>query len=160
MLTQDEKNALWKLIEPIKTGMLTTWNGEFLHARPMQHANKDFDGELLFFTSASSGKVNETQKYDDVCVSYSDTDETTFVSLSGVAQLTQDRELIDTHWNKFVEAWFPKGKNDPDVAILRVRPYCAEYWDSPSSKVVQLFKIAKANVTDTPPNMGDHRKFA
>lgn len=159
MLTQYQKDELWDLIQPIKSGMLTTWNGDYLHARPMHHVNTNFDGELLYFTNAHSAKVDETRQYDDVCVTYADIDDSTFVSISGVAELIQDRALIDKYWNKFVEAWFPNGKNDPEVAILRVRPHHAEYWDSPSSKMIQLFKIAKANVTHRQPDMGTNRKF-
>ena len=32
--------------------------------------------------------------------------------------------------------WFPEGKDDPEIALLRVNLEKAEYWDSPSSTVV------------------------
>jgi general stress protein 26 len=159
MLTPQQQNQLWTRIKPIKCGMLTTWNGEFLHARPMQHVNNDFEGELLYFTALHSAKADETKKYDDVCVTYADTDKSTYVSISGEAELIQDRSLIEKHWNMFVEAWFPEGKDSPEVAMLRIRPYRAEYWDAPASKMVQLFHIAKANLTHSQPNMGQNRKF-
>lgn len=159
MLSTVETNKVWELIKPIKTGMLASWNGEFLHARPMRHVNDDFDGTLLFFTKCDSGKVKEAKKFDDVCVTYADADDSSYVSLSGVAELTQDKALIDEHWNMFVKAWFPEGKEDPNLAIMKVQVYCAEYWDSTSSSMVQLFKIAKANVTGEIPDMGEHDKL-
>lgn len=159
MLTQAQKDELWDLIFTIESGMLTTWNGEYLHARPMQHVNKDFEGELIYFTKAHSAKVDETRQYHDVCISYADVDDSTYVSISGVAEFTQDRALIDKYWNSAVEAWFPQGKDDPEVAILRIHPHHAEYWDASSSKMVQLFKIARANYTHLQPNLGRNRKF-
>jgi len=56
-----------------------------------------------------------------------------------------------------VEAWFPKGINDPDLALVRVKISHADYWDVKSSKLVQLYKMAKAAITGKPPtDMGEH----
>jgi hypothetical protein len=42
------------------------------------------------------------------------------------------------------------------VSVLR-----AEYWDVDDSKMVQLFKMAKAAITgETPKNLGEHKKVA
>jgi general stress protein 26 len=47
-------------------------------------------------------------------------------------------------WSPLHRAWFPKGLDDPNIALLQVEVDRAEYWDSPSSKVVQLIGLAKA----------------
>ncbi|MNT52979.1 hypothetical protein D3C72_1900380 [compost metagenome] len=60
-------------------------------------------------------------------------------------------------WSKQTEAWFPGGVNDPDLALLEVRITHANYWDVKDSKLVQLYKMAKAAVTGKPPTeMGEH----
>ncbi len=159
MLKHQEKQKLWELIKPIKTAMMCTQDGAQLRARPMQHLNDQFDGTLLFFTDRTSHKVAEISRTHEVCLSYADPDETTFVSLSGLAELSHDQDQIDQHWNSFAEAWFPEGKDSQDVAILKVRITQAEYWDSPASKMVQLFEVAKANITDDTPDLGDNRKY-
>lgn len=159
MLSQQEKEKLWSLVKPIKTGMLTTWNGTFVHSRPMQHVNKAFEnGSLYYFTSATHGKAQEIARYNQVSISYADVTNESYVSLSGTAEIIRDRALMDEFWNMFVEAWFPEGKNDPDLALLKFDAHLAEYWDAPSSTMVQLFHLAKAKITDTPPQMGEHRK--
>lgn len=159
MLTQNDKETLWKLIKPIGTAMMASWNGEFAHARPMHHVNDTFDGTLLYYTNVTSGKIDEISENPEVCVTYADPDSSTYVSLSGIADFTQDRALIEKYWSPFVAAWFPNGKDDPNIRIMKVHIYLAEYWDSPSSKMVQLFQIAKANLLDTTPDMGKHRKL-
>lgn len=161
MLTEQECRKLWELINPIKTGMLTNWTGKMLHSRPMQRVNKDFDdGILYFFTRPNEGKATEFADYNDVCITYASNGDSTFVSISATAEVVRDRDLIDKYWNSFVSAWFPEGKDSPNVAILKLHAYAAEYWDSPESKMVQLFKIAKANITHTMPDMGENRKFS
>ena len=139
------------LIKGISFAMLTTVDEDgSLRSRPMQTQEAEFNGELWFFTSASSPKVGEVQSDQRVNVSYSDPDDNRYVSLSGTATLVRDREKIKELWKPVLKAWFPDGQEDPDLALLRVKVEKAEYWDSPSSKVVQLIGFAKAIVTGKP----------
>jgi general stress protein 26 len=80
------------------------------------------------------------------------------VSLSGRASITQDRDQIDKRWNAGAKAWFPKGKDDPQVALLRVDVAQAEYWDAPSSKMVVAAAYIKSRLTGQTPHVGDHAK--
>ena len=64
-----------------------------------------------------------------------------------MARITKDRAKAEELWNTFLLAWFPKGLDDPNLALLEVDVEKAEYWDSPSSKVVQLIGFAKALAT-------------
>ena len=43
-----------------------------------------------------------------------------------------------------MKAYFPAGKDDPDLVLVRIDVYKAEYWDVKESQPVQLFKMAKA----------------
>lgn len=45
------------------------------------------------------------------------------------------------------KAWFPNGPDDPKLALLKVEVDQAEYWDGPSSTMVQLIGFAKATLT-------------
>lgn len=159
MLSKDETAKLWKMIKPVGTGMLANWNGDFLQSRPMQLVQDDFSGSLYFFTHKSDTKVDEILHNREVNVAFSDPSKKTFVSVSGVATLVTDQATIDTYWNDVVSAWFPEGKNSADVALLKIDTYLAQYWDSPSSKLVQLYKITKANIKDETPNMGENKKL-
>ena len=59
------------------------------------------------------------------------------------------------------QAWFPKELDDPELALLRVDVQEAEYWDSTSNKLVQLYGYIKAAVTGQPHQgeMQDHEKI-
>ena len=58
-----------------------------------------------------------------------------------------DRAKVHVLWSPLYAAWWPAGKDDPDIALLEVSIDRAEYWDSPSGKVVQLLGIVKAAIT-------------
>jgi general stress protein 26 len=136
------------LIKGIRVAMLTTVDEDgALRSRPMATQQTEFDGDLWFFTGASSPKVGEIDKDRQVNVSYAAPDDNTYVSLSGTARLVRDKAKAEELWNPFLKAWFPKGLEDPELALLRVEVEKAEYWDSPSGKMVQLAGFVKAIVT-------------
>ena len=61
-------------------------------------------------------------------------------------------------WNPILKAWFPKGLDEPDIALLKVAVEQAEYRDTASSKMVQPAGFVKAVVTGRPPEPGDNVK--
>ena len=68
---------------------------------------------------------------------------------------------IEKLWNPALLAWFPEGMTDPSIVLLKVHVEEAEYWDSPSSAVVQVLGFAKAVLTgkhmDQEASAGVHR---
>lgn len=148
------------MIKHIQTAMLTSEDGPHLRARPMVAAQKDFAGELFFYTHASAHKVREVGAQERVGVSYADSHHQLYVSLSGTAEVVTDKALIKSHWSEPMRTWFPKGTEDPDIAILKVSVDQAEYWDAPSSAMVHLFGYVKAVTTGQSPHPGENEKVA
>lgn len=124
----------------------------------MAGAQKDFNGALWFLTEADSHKVSEVQEESRVCLSYADPQAQNYVSVSGRARLVRDRAALDAHWSESARVWFPKGKDDPRIALLRVDVTQAEYWDAPSSTMLHVYGYVKARLTGTPPHPGGHAK--
>nr|WP_299380211.1 pyridoxamine 5'-phosphate oxidase family protein [uncultured Halomonas sp.] len=159
MSSPEHKQKIWNMIKDIQVGMLVTEDGDTPRARPMHLVQDEYDGTLWFYTKRSAEKVMESQQDSKVCLSFSDQEEGIYVSMSGTANLTDNRELIDKYWNPFVGAWFPKGKEDPDVALMEIKIQMGEHWKAKESKAFQLYEIAKANMTDKTPDMGENEKF-
>ena len=159
---EDDLQKLRGLVKDIDFCMLTTVveNGH-LHSRPMS-SNGDIDsnGSLWFFTNASSHKVNQIEKAPKVNVSFADPDSQRYVSISGTAQLVRDRNKIDELWRPEFKMWFPKGKDDPDVALLRVSLEQAEYWDSPASTIGYVLNFVSSLVSGKEADTGDNRKIS
>lgn len=152
---------LAKLIHGIQFAMLTTVvRGSTLRSRPMATQKTPFDGTLWFFTDDNSAKAHEIGRDKHVNLSYADPDANRYVSISGRATLVKDETRMRKLWNPIYKAWFPKGLDDPHITLLKVTVDQAEYWDSPTSKVVQLFGFIKAAVTGKKADtMVDHRKL-
>lgn len=139
------------LLKDIRIAMLTTQHeGGELYSRPMATQEAEFDGTLYFLTSKKSGKISDLLNFPKVNLAYSHPGKNSFVSISGRAQLLNDREKIDELWNPINAAFFPDGKDDPDIVVIKVEADSAEYWDGPSSKIVQAYSFIKTAIT------GDH----
>ena len=65
--------------------------------------------------------------------------------------MIRDQKLIDEKWQESLKTWFPNGKNDPEVGLIRIHPEQGEYWDSPSSTMVHLYGYVKASLTGESP---------
>ena len=164
-MSQDQsvQDTLWGLIKDIRFGMLThrTATG-MLHSHPLTTQSKGMDtaSELYFFISKQGELYEALQTDGQVNLSYADPGADSYVSLSGEARFSQDQALKESLWSPVAKAWFPEGVNDPDLALLVVRAQHAEYWDVKETKMVQLFKMAKAAVTGKPPTgLGEHREI-
>jgi len=150
-----EFDKLAGLIDGISIAMLATVeaDGE-LRSRPMATQAMTETGDLLFFTRRDAPKVGEATHHP-VNVVYADTKANTYVSVSGTAALDTDRSEIAAHWKPELNAWFPDGVDDPQIALLRVHVVRAEYWDAPHPAMVKVLEFAKA-VTGAPVSFGDH----
>ncbi|MGC4024082.1 MAG: pyridoxamine 5'-phosphate oxidase family protein [Mesorhizobium sp.] len=56
-----------------------------------------------------------------------------FATVRGTLRIDNDKATIDRLWNRFVAAWFEKGKEDPKLTLLRFDPGDAEIWIDASS---------------------------
>ena len=93
-------------------------------------------------------------------VSYADSHKQNYVSLSGTASLVDTPSVVKGHWSEAMRTWFPKGSDDPEVALLKVDVTQAEYWDAPSSTMVHLYGYVKAVATGAPAASGREREGA
>ena len=152
----DVYQTLWKMIRQSRFAMLTTVseNGE-LRGRPMTTLQKDFDGTLWFIAPSSSDAVAEIEGNASVALAYSQCSDADYVSVSGRATIEFDAGRKRELWSPMVQAWFPQGPDSADVALIRVDVDHADYWDSKSNKIVQLFSFAKALATGSTPKMGE-----
>ena len=133
-----------------------------LHSAPLTTQNKSLDthNTLYFFISRESDLFRCVQQDGTVNVSYADPGDDSYVSVSGQARAVDDQGQKEALWTPMAKAWFPGGPTDPDLALLAVRIRHAEYWDVDESKMVQLFKMAKAAITGEPPrSLGEHKEL-
>lgn len=88
-----------------------------------------------------------------LCLISPDHDYHAFVS--GALSEETDKTLVDTFWSPVVAAWFDKGKQDPNLAMLRFDASEADIWASSGSAIRFAWEIAKANLDGDEPDLGE-----
>ena len=159
---EEARARFWKLLGRQRVAMLTTHaEGGLLRARPLMlqtDAEDDHSGRLSFFVVAGSDVVREVEADPSVGVTFADTDTDTYLSACGQAAIVVDTMRQKALWSAAAKPWFPEGPDDTRLRLLDVQLESAEYWDQRESKLVQLFKLAKAAATGRPPeDLGEHR---
>lgn len=159
--TGEERADLWRKVEKVRMAMLTTHDRTgAMTARPITTQQAEPVGVVWFFIPRDGGMAEELARDPRVLLNYADLSDNFFVALTGTGHVSQDRAKMRELRNPMGGAWFPKGVDDPNLALLRIDVEKAEYWNPGSSKLVQFFAIAKAALTHTPPHdVGEHREF-
>ena len=141
------EQKLIDLIRDFDNAMLVTRTGKGeLDARPMAIAEATDHGELWFVTERNSGKIADLVLDQDVAVTMQSSNK--FVTLSGKCHIVDDQSKTEALWRESWKVWFPGGKSDPSMILLKVLPTCGEYWDNSGLEGLKyLIKAGKAYLT-------------
>jgi general stress protein 26 len=156
---------LYGLIEGIETAMLTTRRKDgHLVSRAMQTQKREAGADVWFVTDIGSHKLDELEFDPHVNVSYYKDRTREWVSISGTAVITQDREIIHELYEPDWKAWFGDeggardgGPDDPRLALVLIEAHSVTYLKKDRPQPLVLFEIAKGMITGTPPKIGDLR---
>lgn len=154
--SDSDMTTITGIVTSAKIALLTTVTKEGqLHSRPLAAQDVEFDGDLWFFTQDPSPKVDDIAQNPQVNAAFESGKG--YLSVAGTAEVVHDHAAIDRYWSPAIEAWFPEGKDDPTVALIKVDARSAEFWSSTEPGVVTALKIARAVVTHRQPDVGDNR---
>ncbi len=118
-----------------------------IETRPMSTNSVDEEGNIWFISSKLSEKNIEIKENIKVQLVYSKPSDAHFLTVTGSAQIVTDKYKIDELWDNIAKAWFPEGKDDPNVSLIKVIPQEVYYWDTKHGKMVSLLKIGAAMVS-------------
>lgn len=147
---------LKSLIDSIDIGMIGSYqtNSDFVYAVPMSRQEVDDEGNIWYILSSDSQTFKNIEANRKVSLLYSDIKSYTFLSVNGIGELSNDQARIDKYWNKMMEAWFEKGREDPSIRILKVLPSEGHYWDNKTNKLFTFLKVATSAITGKDMDIG------
>jgi general stress protein 26 len=123
----------WKALKSDRTVMLGLDGVENVHPRPMTAQFDDDRAPLWFFTASDTELCKALIPGAHAIATFTSKHHGLFATMHGALTLDNDRASIDKYWNRFVAAWFPGGKDDPKLALLRFDAEGAEIWLDDSS---------------------------
>jgi len=153
----DPKKQLWDEIDDVHAVMLgIPSTGQ--HMQPMAPMAAREENRIWFFTRKDSDLVRAAGNGKAHMCLVSD-DQDYHACVSGTLVENRSPQHVDRFWSPVVGAWF-EGKDDPDMTMLELVPDHAAIWASSDSTARFGWEIAKANLTDSEPDLGVHAEFA
>ncbi len=144
-----------EFVDDIKVCMFCTNVTDMpFRTRPMSTLDVDDEGNLWFFSSKASDKNDEIKNDDTVQLLYAKNSDSHFLTITGKAQIVNDQKKKDELWNPIAKTWFPGGKEDPDLCLVKITPGEAHYWDTINGKMITLLKMVTSAVTGNPSDVG------
>lgn len=160
-MAESQADKLKGLLEKFDSAMLVTHAGEDkIRARPMVIAKVEDNCDLWFLTGKGSPKVHEIESNQQVGVVCQDAEDVC-ISISGRADLVNNRRKLDEIWKEQFKVWFPGGKDDPEIRLIFVRGEEAEYWDTQGAKGARyMFSAVKGYATGERPAIEEGEQHA
>lgn len=159
---KEELEKLHDLIDDIEIAMMTTRRPDgHLVSRAMATQKRAEGADLWFVTSADACKLDELEDEPHVNLAYYKDRTREWVSVSGMARISQDRSVIHELYAKDWKAWFPEEgdprhgtPDDPRMVLIGVDIHSAVFFEVDKPQPVVLFEIAKGMLGGKEPDVG------
>jgi general stress protein 26 len=155
LVAADTQQHLYDLVKHYDTALVITYRPDGkAHARPMAVAQLQADLDAYFATSITSPKVAEIEANPRIVVAFQSKSEDAVIY--GKATIVRDRGLIHKLWSESWRLWFPGGKDDPSICLVRVDAEEGEYWDRSGVEGLKfIFEAGKAIMQGRQPHVDD-----
>ena len=165
--TEKKLDDLYELIDGIEVAMMTTRRPDgHLVSRAMATQERRTGADLWFVSDVEAHKLDELAHDPHVNLAYYKDRTREWVSVSGTAILSRDRNLVRELYKPDWKAWFPDeggerngGPDDPRIVLIRVDAHSVVYSKKDRPAPMVLFEIAKAMATGSAPNVADVRRL-
>jgi general stress protein 26 len=157
-MSEIDFDRVWDIIEDVAVCMVTTHAGGKMRSRPMHAIAERDEGAIYFVTDTRGAKDAEIAAAPDVCLSFADIGDNTYLSITGRAAMIRDPEKAEELWSTEAQAWWPQGPQDPAVRVLRVTLEQAEYWDTRGNSIMVALKVMAARMSGRQPDLGENKK--
>ena len=136
-MSDDIKQQFWKALADSPYVMLGA-TGEREHHIPMNaQLDKDANSAFWFFTATD----NRLAAGGPAMAQFAAKGHELFACISGTLVRENNRAVLDKLWNNGIAAWYPGGKDDPKLVLLRFDLDDAEIWTADPG-IKGLFKLA------------------
>jgi general stress protein 26 len=161
MKTELEK--FYELVENIDTAMMTTRRSDgHLRSRAMANQKQADGADLWFVTAAGAAKLADIAQDPHVNLSYYKDSNRSWVSVSGLATISTDRQKIRELFAEDWKFWFPDEgdprhgtPDDPRLVLIGVDVHAAEFLEVNKPRPVLLYEVVKGWITSTEPEFGE-----
>ena len=164
--TAKKIDDLYDLIKGIEIAMFTTRrpNGQLV-SRPMATQERIEGADLWFVTNADTDKLDELKLDPHVNCAYYNNKSREWVSVSGVASISKNKNRIRQLYKEDWKAYFGDeggdrdgGPNDSRLTLILIEAESAVYMKVNKPRPIVLFEVLKGMVTGSRVDVGQIRE--
>jgi general stress protein 26 len=108
---------------------------------PMSFQKFDDNGDIWFLSPKDSHKNKDISHDPFVQLLFQESPHSGFMTIYGVAEISDDKAKIDELWEPIVKTWFTEGKNDPRISVIKFSPTQGYYWDNKHGDAIAFIKM-------------------
>lgn len=153
---RDLEKRLWSELDKARFGMLGLTDGRS-HMQPMTAFCDKERGAIWFFTKRSADLARQTAEGRYAMFTIMAKDQEFQACIGGDLVPDHDLAKIRAFWSPMVSAWYPEGRDDPDLTLLKLVPVDAQVWVARGGPLRYAFEAVRANLTHTEPRVGESR---
>lgn len=159
---KNELEKFYALVETIDIAMMTTRRPDgHLESRAMATQKRAVGADLWFVTAEGSAKLRDLESDPHVNLAYYRERTREWISVSGVATISRDRQKIRELYGTSWKPWFPEegdprhgSPDDPRMVLMGIDIHAAVFLEVDKPQPVVLFELAKGWLTGQPPDVG------
>ncbi|MCC7185215.1 MAG: pyridoxamine 5'-phosphate oxidase family protein [Acidobacteria bacterium] len=162
-----ELDTFYQMVEDIEVAMMTTRGADgHLRSRAMATQKRASGADLWFVTADDSAKLEDIEFDPHVNISYYKNSSREWISVSGVAHISRDRQKIAELYEPDWKMWFGEGSDerhgtpdDPRIMLIGITMHAAEFLEVDKPKPVVLYELVKGWLTGSEPDLGKMHKL-
>jgi general stress protein 26 len=161
MTTTLEK--FYDLVNDIEIAMMTTRRPDgHLESRAMASQKRAAGADLWFVSCEDTAKLRDLTGDPHVNLAYYKDRTREWISVSGVAKISRDRQKIHELYATDWAAWFPQEgdarhgtPDDPRMVLIGVDIHAAVFLEVTKPQPVVLYEVVKGWLTGSNPDVGE-----
>jgi general stress protein 26 len=155
-------DTFYEMIEDIGVAMMTTRRPDgHLESRAMANQKRAAGADLWFVTGEGMGKLRSLEADPHINLAYYKDRTREWISVSGVATISRDRQKIRELYAPDWKMWFPDEgdprhgtPDDPRLVLIGVDIHAAVFLEVNKPQPVVLYELVKGWITGTEPQLG------
>jgi len=157
-----ELDTFYEMVEDIGIAMMTTRRPDgHLESRAMANQKRAAGADLWFVTAEGTGKLRSLEADPHINLSYYKDRTREWISVSGLATISRDRQKIRELYAPDWKMWFPDEgdarhgtPDDPRLVLIGVSIHGAVFLEVNKPQPVVLYELMKGWLTGTEPELG------
>ena len=158
-----ELQKFYDMVDDIEIAMMTTRRADgHLVSRAMATQRRAAGADLWFVTRDGMGKLEELEQDPHVNLSYYKDRTREWISVSGLATVSRDRQKVRELYAEDWRAWFPDEgdsrhgtPDDPRMVLVGVTVHAAVFLEVNKPQPVVLYEVVKGWLTKSMPDIGE-----